>query len=64
MTLLPGSFFFLPLSLPYTSNVLFSVIKTSDYDKLEIYGHPDAGYSFLNLIFIHGKCTIIQILLK
>jgi len=38
---------------------MFSVIiKTSDYEKLEINGHPGAGYSFLNLIFIHSKCTI------
>jgi hypothetical protein len=46
------------VSIPYTSNAMFSVfvIKTSDYDKLEINGHPGAGSSFLNLIFIYGKC--------
>lgn len=37
------------------------VIKTSDYDRLEINGHPGAGSSFLNLIFIYGKCTISYI---
>jgi hypothetical protein len=56
MTILLG--FFL-VSLPYTSNAIFSVIiKNSDCEKLEINGHPGAGYSFLNLIFIHSKCTI------
>jgi len=56
MTVLFGIFF--SLSLPYFNNAMFSVIiKNSDYEKLEINGHPGAGYSFLNFIFIHGKCT-------
>ena len=61
MTILPGPFFFL-VSLPYTSNAMFSVIKTSDYVKLEINGHPGAGYSFLNFSFMVN--VSLQTLLK
>jgi hypothetical protein len=42
---------------------MFSVIiKTSDYEKLEINGHPVAGYSFLNLIFSFMVNASLQIL--
>lgn len=34
-------------------------IKNNDYETLrEIKGHSCAGYPFLNLIFIYGKCRI------